>query len=574
MKKCLAILIIPAILFLTSCSGKPKVIDRDTLLITIGDKDMKREIGIVEVRANFFAYEGESPDTAMMRLTQVMDNLIETHLLGLGAQAAGMLDDSTAVYTIEMARENSILGELYWQVVINKAVIDSLEIVKLWEDMAQEIWCKHILLNDSALADSIYGVLEANWETAERDSLFTEMVTLYSQDQGTKPIGGDLDYFSKGRMVKPFEDAAFSMSDGQLSQPVKTDFGWHLIYRISARENIGRRPLEESYEQLKAMKQQELQRQLADDYIDSLKTAFNIQVHDPALTLLYQKMEQGSSSNPFGPPPVEFSEEEKAYLFISYGNVQVTLGDLKTKIDERKWILPYFAEDTAMFRKNCENIVLTDILLAAAAEIHIDKLPVIERNVFAQVDRTYSWQFVEDSIKKNVVIGDQDLVEYYNGHPDEFTLPERRRARLIETTTLDSLNNAVVPQLRSGDTVRFDTLAKLHSIHFSSRSGGKLGLFPQGRYPAFDSVIFSMTDIGSISEPFSADSGLFAVIMLEEVIPETLLPFEDVKARIDGNMRISKTDSIKLLVIEDLRNKFKIDTVSNYDEILQTIIGN
>jgi peptidyl-prolyl cis-trans isomerase C len=58
---------------------------------------------------------------------------------------------------------------------------------------------------------------------------FAELAQAESDDVGSGQNGGDLDTFGRGAMVKPFEDAAFTIPVGQVSQPVKSDFGYHLI---------------------------------------------------------------------------------------------------------------------------------------------------------------------------------------------------------------------------------------------------------------------------------------------------------------------------------------------------------
>lgn len=57
---------------------------------------------------------------------------------------------------------------------------------------------------------------------------FSELAQEYSLCP-SKRDGGDLRFFGRGMMVKPFEDAAFSLEVGQVSEPVETQFGWHLI---------------------------------------------------------------------------------------------------------------------------------------------------------------------------------------------------------------------------------------------------------------------------------------------------------------------------------------------------------
>ena len=73
---------------------------------------------------------------------------------------------------------------------------------------------------------------------------FAQLAKQYSDDPGSKKVGGELGWFSRGRMVPEFEQAVFSMSPGAISDPVKTPYGWHVIQLEEVRE-AGVRPFEE-----------------------------------------------------------------------------------------------------------------------------------------------------------------------------------------------------------------------------------------------------------------------------------------------------------------------------------------
>ena len=62
---------------------------------------------------------------------------------------------------------------------------------------------------------------------------FAELARQHSADQSSRTKGGELPMFGTGRMVEPFENAAFALAtDGDVSEPVKTQYGWHIIKRL------------------------------------------------------------------------------------------------------------------------------------------------------------------------------------------------------------------------------------------------------------------------------------------------------------------------------------------------------
>ena len=97
---------------------------------------------------------------------------------------------------------------------------------------------RHILVKDKALADQLYTQLESS------DAKFAELAKQYSTDTASKTTGGELGEASKTNLVKPFADVAFTIRQGVVSQPVKSQFGWHLIEAEGPILPAGARPLD------------------------------------------------------------------------------------------------------------------------------------------------------------------------------------------------------------------------------------------------------------------------------------------------------------------------------------------
>ncbi|TDJ52434.1 MAG: peptidylprolyl isomerase [Nitrospina sp.] len=94
----------------------------------------------------------------------------------------------------------------------------------------KKIQARHILVAAKELAEEIKQKLDDGAE-------FAKLAEQYSECP-SKKRGGDLGWFGKGAMVRPFEVAAFSAQEGDVVGPLKTEFGWHLVYIYEIKEDI------------------------------------------------------------------------------------------------------------------------------------------------------------------------------------------------------------------------------------------------------------------------------------------------------------------------------------------------
>ena len=127
---------------------------------------------------------------------------------------------------------------------------------------AEMVWARHILVADEATALKVRDGLLRNisW-----DSLALE----YSTDTGSSSKGGDLGWFQRGAMVTEFEDAAFSLEIGEISQPIQTTYGYHIIQVLGHED----RPLTADEYKTKTDK-------VFSDWVASLRDSADLTVHD------------------------------------------------------------------------------------------------------------------------------------------------------------------------------------------------------------------------------------------------------------------------------------------------------
>lgn len=142
----------------------------------------------------------------------------------------------------------------------------------------EEIRASHILLNTAGKEEAtVRAQAEDLLKQLEAGADFAMLATEFSEDTGTAINGGDLDYFSRGRMVPEFETAAFALEPGQTSSIVQTQYGFHII-KLVDRKPAETQPFADVQPQIEDL----LKRQRADQQMAARASEFADRIDGPA----------------------------------------------------------------------------------------------------------------------------------------------------------------------------------------------------------------------------------------------------------------------------------------------------
>ena len=181
---------------------------------------------------------------------------------------------ATLPIRINHIRESKLLSDKIYAAVTKKATVTDAEIKAYYDknkaqyEQPESRQVRHILVKNEALANEIQTKLENGAD-------FAQLAKQHSEDTASKAEGGKFEAF-KGKTVAPFDKFVFAADTGELSKPIKTEFGWHVIEVLGDVEPASVQPLDEVRETIESTLLQEEQNTVLQDWVQETKTKYQV----------------------------------------------------------------------------------------------------------------------------------------------------------------------------------------------------------------------------------------------------------------------------------------------------------
>lgn len=257
MKTRLVSLVVLGLVVATGVQAQNRPAATNALVATVNGEEI-RTSDIDQFIATLPPQAQQIPREELQRL--VVNELINTRVIGVTARADGIEKDAEFQRRLKFVTDR-LVGEVYLGKKVRERLTDA-RVKKRYDEIVKEIKpidevrASHIVLAGKDEAERVAA-------DAKRGANFDELIRTRSNPRA-EVKGGDLGYFQKEQMIPALADVAFSLDKNQVSGPVQTQFGWHVL-KVTDRRRQPPPPLDELRDQISEELSSEIVREIAEE---------------------------------------------------------------------------------------------------------------------------------------------------------------------------------------------------------------------------------------------------------------------------------------------------------------------
>lgn len=346
-----------------------------------------------------------------------------------------------------------------------------LHIVKLSDKRkrSEGIKASHILIQDQK--DSTGQVIDsmATYNKA-KDVLarikngedFSKVASEVSQDPGSAQKGGDLGFFDRRRMVQPFDSVAFTLKVGEVSDLVRTPFGWHIIKVTEIKPYTA---FDKQKENLKGDFKKGPQ--FKSDYtkfIDDARKNYKFEIKEDALVFLISKFD---STKPVTALNIDslFSAEERTRTVATYKGGELKISDLITYMGKNKENLSSLA-NPGTIKKIIDGASESPILFLVAIKENVERDPEYIAQLTEYENGLLSFKVDQEELWRKIKITPEDMEKYFESNKEKYsyTDSDKVKTRPLEEVKSEISNTLQQQMFKDMEKEYVDNLRKKYPV--------------------------------------------------------------------------------------------------------------
>ncbi|MDT3694803.1 MAG: peptidylprolyl isomerase [Ignavibacterium sp.] len=456
-------------------------------------------------------------------------------------------------FEFEDAAYNTPKDSVYPQVVQTRFGFHIIKVTDV-KQRIPKIRVSHILIsysNPDGTTDTAatYATMDSVLAELKAGKDFSEVAKRFSDDTGTKDKGGDLGFFERRMMVPEFDEAAFNLGVGQVSDVVKTSFGLHVI-KLTEKQSYP--TFEEDKENLKNMLKRSRYNDLYTDLVENFKKEFNFKIDE---SVFHQVLDQNDSTIIGG--ELRGKETLGNKTLYSFTNDAVSVSDFYSRLKT----------DTEFTGKKLNaDFMNKAISKYSDQQVLEEKSKTLDKTdaQFADLMKDYQngifiFKLQEEEVWNKVKIDSVKLLDFYQKNMEKYKWDNRLAFTEIFARK-DSVIRHYYNLLKSGED--FDSLASKTERPNMKEKHGKYEL--QTINSELSKIADGLSKPGDYSEPVPNQGG-FSIIRLDEKDPARLKTFEEAKAEVSGAFQEYESKRLENEYIDSLKKRYS--PVINYDQL-------